>query len=188
MAIPKSGENPRRKKPRIPKKTTQQSSSEQDSTEDIEQYKKRIAALEAQLAQKQAEEKPEPESLPTVEPEPKPKSKRKPVQNKKAPEPEPEPDEEDEEWEVHPKTGVKYKKIPPAQLDADGLPISTITDDIDLMDFNNSAQQFLAHLQVPPSQKEQQRMRAEREKRAKEAQAQFEEKWKDYKRPKPKSR
>lgn len=188
MAIPKSGENPKRKKTRIPKTTVQQSSSNQ-GTEDVEQYKKRIAALEAQLAQKQAEEEPE---LPTIEPEsePKPKPKRKPVQKKKRPEPEPEPeqDDEDDEWEVHPRTGVKYKKIPPAKLDADGLPIPTITDDIDLMDFNNSAQQFLAHLQVPPSQKEQQRMREEREKRAKEAQAKFEEKWKDYKRPKPKSR
>lgn len=193
MAIPKSDENPRKKKPRIPKSETQQSSTEQESTEDIEQYKKRIAALEAQLAQKQVEEDSVPESMPTVETEgeQKAKPKRKPVKKKKAPEQEVEQEpesDEDDEWETHPRTGVKYRKIPPAKLDADGIPLATITDDIDLMDFNDSAQQFLAHLQVAPSQKEQQRMREEREKRAQQAQAKFEEKWKDYKRPKPKAR
>lgn len=191
MAIPKSRNNPNRKIPRIPKTGTVQKAQEpeQENTKDVEQYKQRIAALEAQLAKKQEQEATEPEkkSTPTVEtPAPKQKSPKRKVKAANQPEPE-QVTEDDDEWAVHPRTGVKYRKIPTAKLDADGMPVATITDDIDLMDFNNSAEQFLGHLQVAPSKDEQKRMRAERERKAAEASAKFNEKWKDYKPSKPKS-
>lgn len=69
----------------------------------------------------------------------------------------------DDGWTVHKKTGVRYKKIPPAKYDSDGKPVPTITDDIDdPYDLNSAADKFLAHLRVAPDPAEQKRVMEEK--------------------------
>jgi len=65
-----------------------------------------------------------------------------------------------------PITGKIYQKIPKTKMDSNGMPM--IQTDIDDLDLEGAANKFLAHLRVPPSKEEIEKMRQERIERAKQ--------------------
>lgn len=91
----------------------------------------------------------------------------------------------EEGYAIDEKTGVKYKVLPGAkpeavkkfnsmkQADIDNLTFSSMkyffteAEDFDIEDLNNTAQDFLGHLRIPPDKDEQKRLREARAKRMK---------------------
>lgn len=81
-------------------------------------------------------------------------------------------------WFIDSKTKKKYRAIPKLEIDkSSGHSAGVITDDIDTLDFNNSAKQFLAHLQVPPDEREMERIKAARAKRAERIREEYDKTW-----------
>lgn len=86
-------------------------------------------------------------------------------------------DENGNEWRIHAKTGKKYRVIPESRYSGGGQegvsassfkgksefarPELTVPD-FDADDLNSEADTFLAHLRVPPSKDEMERLRSDR--------------------------
>lgn len=84
----------------------------------------------------------------------------------------------DDGWFVDAKTKKKYKAIPKLDIDkTSGHANNVITDDIDTLNLNDSAEKFLAHLRVPPDAEEAKRIRREREKRAERVRKEYADRW-----------
>ena len=71
------------------------------------------------------------------------------------------------EYDKDPVTGKVFQKIPKTKFDANGLPMVQI--EIDDLDLQSAANQFLAHLRVAPDKDEIEEMRQARVKRAQAA-------------------
>lgn len=84
-------------------------------------------------------------------------------------------------WFLDKKTGKKFHAIPKleAELLGDGS-LNPVAQGIEnsIYDFNSSAGDFLAHLQVPPSQKQMLKIQEAREKREKIILGKYDQKWK----------
>jgi hypothetical protein len=69
-------------------------------------------------------------------------------------------DDEDDEFAIDPNTGVRYRKMPKSEYDAEGKPVLQVRMDPD--DLNKYADEFLGHLRVPMNKKQQEALRKRR--------------------------
>lgn len=66
-------------------------------------------------------------------------------------------------WTVDPETGVKYKTIPKTEwVGTEGRSVLHLTEINAFDDLNGAANDYLAHLRVPPDKEEQKRLNEER--------------------------
>lgn len=74
-------------------------------------------------------------------------------------------DKVEEGWAIDRKTGRKYKKLPKTEWNPDDPGMSTVhMTEVDALNgLNDAASTYLAHLQVPPSKKEMEELRAEKD-------------------------
>lgn len=71
------------------------------------------------------------------------------------------------EYHKDPVTGKVYQRIPKTKMDSNGMPM--IQTDINDLDLEGAAERFLAHLRVPPSKEEIEKLKQERIRKAQEA-------------------
>lgn len=84
-------------------------------------------------------------------------------------------------WFRDKKTGKDFRAIPTLKDEARGDALNPVAENIEnsLYDFNSSAGDFLAHLQVPPSPKQMQKIQAARQKRERMILEKYDRKWQD---------